>query len=293
VAEPIPGLAGVDLDAALEGAEHEFVSYRDLSVHLELHLAGPDSPTVVFHHGLGDHVRRFTPLAGRLAGAGFNVVAVDRPGHGLSQGRRGHCPLPWALDVVDASVRYARDRFGGPVILLGDSLGGITLWYSLTRGLDADAVLCHCIAHPEVDVDSSMRWKRPLMTALGKIAAKAPVPVRRIADYDHVALEPRTQAAFDSERDEVFNFRVTAGSAASYFNFRPDRPWSRIETPVAVWIGAEDRLVTPEFTRRAYEREHPPGATYSELPGQGHQVFLDHLDQSFPRLIDWIDSALS
>jgi pimeloyl-ACP methyl ester carboxylesterase len=131
------------------------------------------------------------------------------------------------------------------------------------------------------------------MTAFGRLAAKAPVSVRQIADYDHVALEPRTQAVFDSERDDVFNFRVTAGSAASYFGFRPDRPWSEVETPVAVWIGAEDRLVTPEFTRRAYEREHPPGATYSELPGQGHQVFLDHLDQSFPRLIDWIDSALS
>ncbi len=290
--EPMPGFDGVDLERALAAAEHEFMRFRDLSVHMEVHAVGPDSPTVVVHHGLGDHVRRFTPLAGRLAEAGFNTVAVDRPGHGLSGGHRGHCPLPWALEVVDASLRWARARYGGPVIMVGDSLGGFTLWYSLTRDVDADAVLCHCIAHPEVEIDPSMRWKRPLMGAIGRIAGKAPVPIRQLADYDHVALDPRTQASFDSERDDVFNFHVTAGSAASYLGFRPDRPWEQVRTPVEVWIGSEDLLVTPEFTRRCFERAHPPTATYVELPGQGHQVFLDHLDQSFPRLLEWIDEAL-
>ncbi|HKJ35829.1 MAG TPA: alpha/beta fold hydrolase [Solirubrobacterales bacterium] len=291
--EPIPGLADCDLEAALDGARHEFVRHRGLAVHLEIHEAARGAPTVVIHHGLGDHVRRFTPLAGMLAEAGFNTVALDRPGHGLSQGHRGHCPLPWALDLVDSSVAFARSRFGGPVILLGDSLGGITLWYALTLEVDADAVLCHCIGHPEVDLDSSMRWKQPLMKASGTLLPKAPIPVRHIADYDEVALEPATQKAFDSERDDVFNFKVTAGSAASYIGFRPGIPWARVTTPAAVWIGAEDRMVTPEFTRRSYEREHPPGAELDELAGMGHQVFLDHLAAAFPRFLDWTDRALA
>lgn len=290
--EPMPGLAGCDLEAALAGAEHDFIRYRDLAVHLEVHEAADrDAPCLVIHHGLGDHVRRFTPLAGRLAEAGVNVVAVDRPGHGLSQGHRGHCPLPAALAVVESSIRHARERFGGPVLLLGDSLGGITLWYALTHEIDADGVLCHCIAHPEVHHDPSMRWKGPLTRALGRVAPKAPVPVRQIADYDHVALDPRTQAAFDAGSDEVFNFTATAASVASYVGFRPRRPWRELTTPAAVWIGAADRMVTPEMTRTAFERAAPPDATYTELPGQGHQVFLDHLAESFPPLVEWIESV--
>ena len=291
--DPMPGLADCDLEAALADAEHVYIPWRSSSIHLEVHSAAAGSPTIVIHHGLGDHVRRFTPLAGRLAEAGFNVVAVDRPGHGLSPGRRGHCPLSWALDIVESSIRYARERFGGPVLLLGDSLGGITLWYSLTRSVDADAVLCHCIGHPDVHHDPSMRWKQPLMRAFGRIAPTAPIPVRQIADYENVALDPRTQAAFDAELDEVFNFSVTAVSAASYLGFRPDRPWTEVETPVAVWIGAEDRMVTPEFTRRSFEREAPPAAQLEVLPGMGHQVFLDHLADAFPRLLQWIDEGLA
>lgn len=293
-AEPMRGLEGCDLERALSKAEHDFIRHRDLGVHLEVHEGGGrGEPTFVIHHGLGDHVRRFTPLAGRLAEAGYNVVAVDRPGHGLSEGHRGHCPLPWALDVVDTSVRYSRDRFDGPVLALGDSLGGITLWYALTRELDADAVLCHCIGHPDVHHDPSMRWKGPLIKAFGRIAPRAPIPVRQIADYDNVALDARTQASFDDEADDVFDFTVTAGSAGSYVGFSPDLPWREVTTPVAVWIGADDLLVTPEFTRRSFEREAPPAATLTELPGQGHQTFLDHLADSFPPLTRWADGVLA
>src|SRR5204863_31626 len=82
------------------------------------------------------------PSAGRLCDEGFNVVAIDRPGHGLSEGRRGDCSIDQILDLVEASVAYARRRFGGPVALAGSSLGGIIGWYALTREPDVEAVVC-------------------------------------------------------------------------------------------------------------------------------------------------------
>src|SRR5439155_17946611 len=128
-------------------------------------------------------VRRMPPLAARLSAEGFNVVMMDQPGHGVSEGRRGHCPLGWALELVDQGVGWARERFRGPVVLLGDSLGGITLWYALTRDPDAEAVVCHCISHPDVRHDRSMAVKAPLMKAGARLRPYAPVPVTQLADY--------------------------------------------------------------------------------------------------------------
>lgn len=287
------GLAGVDLEAALERAEHVFVPFRELRVHLEVHEAGGGRPTLVVQHGLGDHARRFTPLAARLHGDGWNVVLVDRPGHGVSEGARGHCPLPWALDLVELTARYARERFGGPVAMLGDSLGGITCWYALTREPDIDAAVCHCIGHPDVHHQASMRWRAPLMRAIGRVVPGAPISVHQIADYDNVAIVPSTQSFFDEQRDIAFNFRASAASVASYLRFAPARPWQRVEIPVRVEIGELDAMVTPEFTRASFERDHPPGAEFDVVPGAGHQLYLDHLDIAYPRLLGWLERAVA
>lgn len=286
------GLEDADLDAALERLEHDFIEYRGLGVHLEVHAAGAGQPTLVVHHGLGDHVRRMTPLAARLVVEGFNVVMMDRPGHGVSEGRRGHCPLGWALELVDESIRYARRRMGGPVVLLGDSLGGITLWYALTAEPDAEAVICHCISHPDVHHDRTMAVKAPLLRSLARVTPYSPVPITRIADYRHVALDPLTREYFDSRGDPAFCYTATAAMAASYLGFRPRRSWESVRTPALVMIGAEDRMVSPRFTRECFERARPPRATYLELPGICHQMFLDHLDAALPPMVGWARGAL-
>ena len=42
--------------------------------------------TVFILHGYFDHVGLYTQLIDRCLGAGFDVLAYDQPGHGLSSG---------------------------------------------------------------------------------------------------------------------------------------------------------------------------------------------------------------
>ena len=178
--------------------------------------------------------------------------------------------------MLELAIGYARARTQSPVVLLGDSLGGIMSWYLLTSEPDIDAAICHCIAHPDVHPDRSYRYKEPLLRVLAAVAAGADTG-RRIADYDQVALDPVTKGYFDDEVDQLFNFKVTARSVASYLRFEPRIPSERVRLPVLVIIGAADRMVTPEFTRAAFDRAHPPEAEYAIVHGAGHQLFLDHL----------------
>lgn len=289
----LDGLAGVDVDALVSRLEHDWVELRGELMHLEVHEATDHSTaTVVFAHGLGDHARRATPLGGALAAAGLNAVLVDRRGHGLSEGGRGDATLEKDLELLEAVIAYARRRFGGPIVLMGDSLGGIMSWYLLTREPDVEAVVCHCISHPDVHHDPSMRWKAPLTRALGRVAPTLPMPVTQIADYSQVALEPLTNRYFSDRIDPLFNFTVTLRSVGSYTSFQPRIPWERVTTPVLVTIGADDRMVSQTHTERCLERAKPPNTTYIAHPGMGHQLYLDHLADALPPVVDWIAATV-
>lgn len=83
---------------------------------------------VAIVHGMGEHSTRYGEfVAPRLNAAGFNVIAFDHFGHGLTKGKRGHCPSYEAvLDSVDNLLIKAKDFFGSelPCFLYGHSMGG-------------------------------------------------------------------------------------------------------------------------------------------------------------------------
>src|SRR5205814_1469889 len=50
----------------------------------------PKAPAVAIIHGLGDHSGRWERVGRTLQSRGFTAYALDLPGHGRSEGRRGH-----------------------------------------------------------------------------------------------------------------------------------------------------------------------------------------------------------
>jgi UDP-glucose 4-epimerase len=296
-ARTVPGLAEalegpVDVDRMAERVEHVLIPHQDKQLHLEVHATGNGRPALVFSPGIGGHARFYLPVLGRLCDEGFNVVAIDRPGHGLSEGRRGDCPIEEILDVLEAAVRYARERFQGPVALAGSSLGGIISWYALTREPDVEAVVCHNIAHPAVPHEPSARLKVPALKRLARVAPLAPVPIKRIADFEALSQSPEILDHFRREVDGIWCFNITARSAASLFTFAPPIDWSRIELPVLVLVGERDEMVTARFTEEALAKARPPNVDLRVLPGLGHLLLHDHLAEVLPQMVGWLNEAL-
>jgi nucleoside-diphosphate-sugar epimerase/pimeloyl-ACP methyl ester carboxylesterase len=299
-ARRIPGLRDglegpADIDRIVDRVEHDVIGYRDLGVHLEVHpaKAGAGAPTVVFSPGIGGHARFYTPFTGRLCDEGFNVVAIDRPGHGLSEGRRGDCTMEQILDVVEATVAYARGRFGGPVALAGSSLGGIINWYALTREPDVEAVVCHNVAHPQIAHEPAARLKIPPLKRLARAAPLAPVPIKQIADFGAVAEGPELLDWFRRERDPIWSWRISARSAGSIFTFEPRVDWSQVDTPVLVMVGETDEMVSAAFTERVLAESRPPRCELRVMPGMGHMLLLENLDRALPVIAGWLQAALA
>lgn len=94
--------------------------------------------TVLIVHGLGEHSGRYAHVADRLNRAAWAVVAYDQRGHGRSPGRRGAIPQADAL-LADLGAVLGQLRRelppGGPLLLLGHSMGGAVTARYVAEGL--------------------------------------------------------------------------------------------------------------------------------------------------------------
>ncbi|KXO11101.1 MULTISPECIES: alpha/beta hydrolase [Marinobacter] len=118
--------------------EHPEVTYHQGYIKAERHevmvhyfrLPESSAPkgTVFILHGYFDHVGLYTQLIDRCLGAGFDVLAYDQPGHGLSSG------TPAAIGsfleyqaVLSEVMAHVRDKIRGPWFAVGQSTGGAIL----------------------------------------------------------------------------------------------------------------------------------------------------------------------
>ncbi|WP_245653966.1 alpha/beta fold hydrolase [Novosphingobium rosa] len=101
-------------------------------------IAGPaGAPLVVLLHGGGQTRHSWAGAMGLLVGAGYRVISFDARGHGDSDwSPEGHYDLPSRardLQVILAEEdRAASDR---PTALVGASMGGMTSFYGVGKGL--------------------------------------------------------------------------------------------------------------------------------------------------------------
>jgi pimeloyl-ACP methyl ester carboxylesterase len=297
-ARTVPGLrraldgGPADVDRMAERVEHALLPHADKQLHLEVHEAVAPGASIVFNAGIGGYGRFYLPALGKLCDEGFNVVALDRPGHGLSEGRRGDCTIEQILDAVEATVRYVRGRFGGPVALVGSSLGGIINWFALTREPDVEAVVCHNIAHPSVLHEPAMRLKVPALKQLARVAPFAPVAINRIADFEALSQSPEILDHFKRRLDGIWCWSITARSAASLFEYDAPLDWRNVAIPTVVLVGEDDHMVSADFSRAVLAAASPPNAELRVLPKVGHLLFHDHLDVVLPEMVDWLRGRL-
>jgi alpha-beta hydrolase superfamily lysophospholipase len=91
---------------------------------------------VIFVHGHGEHINRYNQWAELLNKENIGFTGVDLPGHGRSDGGRGHIKNFSLLhEMMDVLINECSKTFPGvPVFLYGHGLGGvIVLDYVLQR----------------------------------------------------------------------------------------------------------------------------------------------------------------
>lgn len=243
-----------------------------------------DGPAVVLVHGFGASAADWEPWAERL-GERFRLIALDLPGHGLTQTPTGRPEnLDDFVDVVEAVARAAgADRF----VLVGSSLGGQVAWRYAERHGDRlrGLVLVDAAGWPPprggAGTGAFARLLRtpPARALLRRLNARPVVRAGLQAAFTDKRLV--TAALIDryadfsrapGHRDVILSLAQRPEDAASAEGL------SAIHTPTLVMVGADDALIPPSDGRRFADAI--PGAVFKIFDACGHLPMEEAPDRS-------------
>lgn len=253
---------------------------------------GP-GPTLVLAHGWTMTRDAWHEQVRALAGR-YRLVTYDQPGHGLSIAPPGGYTLDDFGDGLSAVVEATTPE--GPIVLVGHSLGGMTILNAVRRHPEVAArvrgvVLASTAASaaPEVGLGLGMLQLARLERALGRLVDRfgehalhasrrayrassdlsfllvRTLGLARWAAAHHVDLTE--QLFLDSAPD------VVLGIAPRVLALDEVAGLQCLTVPTWVVVGDRDRIIPPGYTRRiAAACAH---AELVELPGVGHMTPLE------------------
>lgn len=232
-------------------------------------------PPVLLLHGIGGGREAWgdagSATGPAVAGAGFEALAVDFPGYGLSP------PIePFDLAALARSVTALVDGLGrGPAVLVGHSMGGMVAQELAARAPDRVAALVLASTSPAFGKPGG-DWQRgflqsrfaPLEAGLGMAGLAAQLVPAMVAPGTPPSVTAAARALMAGVPEATYRRAVAALVA---FDRRADLPGIRV--PTLVITGEHDATAPPEVSRRMAERI--PGAACTIVPAAGHLINLE------------------
>ena len=258
----------------------------------------PDGePGFYFHGHPGSRLEpQFADEA--AADAGVRIIALDRPGYGLSDFQPHRTILDWPRDVGEAADMLGLDRFS----VLGSSGGGpyaLACAHELPDRITRAGVISGVGPYDAPGATQGMRWQNRVGFQLG---ARFPPLARLIMWSMERQVRRRPERALDAiaqamspadaevaRRPDVRHvlgaviaeaFRQGSRGAALDVVLL-GRPWGfrldEIKPVVFLWQGETDVLVPPAMGR--YLAGEIPNCHATFFPGEGHLLVVDHMSE--------------
>jgi len=248
-----------------------------------------------FHGHPGSRLEaRFARQA--AAEAGFRVIALDRPGYGLSDFKPGRAITDWPDDVAEAADLLGLTRFS----VAGYSGGGpyaLACAWRLPQRVIRAAVISGEGPYQVPGVTRGMRWQNQVAFRLG---SRWPALGRALMRSMRRGVTRRPEATIEAlgramspadaaiiRRPEVREVLIASfaeafrqgSQGAEWEVVVLGRPWGfslrEIQPEVHLWQGEADTIVPPAMGR--YQAEQIPHCLLRMFPGEGHLLIIDRM----------------
>ena len=254
----------------------------------------PKAPAVAIIHGLGDHSGRWERVGRTLASRGFTAYALDLPGHGKSEGRRGHV-RSWD-DYRTAVTRW--------IEALRKEDGGSRRWAFLGHSMGALIALDWTEKNPRC-VDALVLSAPPFELSLHPSSIK--VHAARLIGllwpgFTQGNQIPPSLLSHDPDvirahrSDPLVHFRISARLFLEFSAMR--RKLARVAAthsiPTLIVQGGADPVSSCVGCAQWAKAAKPGVVTYKEYPGLYHEVLNEPEGvKILDEIIAWLKQVLA
>jgi len=245
---------------------------------------------VILVHGIGEHIARYSHWIKRFNDKGFAFVGLDLPGHGKSDGKRGHIRNYSVTDeMLDTLIReYGKTFPGLPMFLYGHSLGGgIVLDYLIRRDPPVKGAV---VTSPYLRLAfEPPKFKLVLASVMESILPSLVQPSGLV--IEHISHDPGVVADYKS--DPLIHGKISvslfnsATSAATHSLTHAEN----IRIPILLLHGSDDKLTSPDSSREFASKS--PQVTLKIWEGGYHELHNEPFkDEVFSVIAEWLESKI-
>ncbi|MCX6260245.1 MAG: lysophospholipase [Bacteroidia bacterium] len=246
---------------------------------------------VIFVHGRGEHIQRYSNWAGLFNEVMIGFAGVDLPGHGRSDGKSGHIKN-YALtdEMIDILLDECRKTFPGvPLFLYGHSLGGgIVLDYLVRKDPKVKGAI---VTSPWLKLsfkpkESMVRLANMLRIIFPSLILPAGLVVEHLS-HDQKVVDAFKNDPLNHNKISLSLFHAAKSAASNALNNA-----ASLNKPLLLMHGTDDHICSPEGSR-----EFASKTTMAELKlwdGGYHELHNDlYRYEVFNYIIAWLNSRLA
>ena len=247
---------------------------------------------VLLVHGLGEHCRRYDPVAEVFSASGLALLSYDQRGHGRSAGKRGHIPaMDLAMDDIEHFLSELKARYPGlPCFVYGHSMGGMeVLNFGLTRHPQVNGIIC---TGPALATGEPVS---PFTLFIGNLLYSLMPDMLLPNGLDLKNLSRNLTVVEAYQKDPLVTGQVSARLGLDLIN---TGRWVQehsedFNLPLLLMQGGADHIVSVEATRRFAARVQRELITYHEWDGLYHEIHNEpERDQVLQVMVDWMHAQL-
>lgn len=247
---------------------------------------------VMLVHGLGEHCQRYDHLAAYLNDSGYVLSSMDLPGHGRSDGERGHID---SFDVFENAVLELYKRTinlhnDTPIFLLGHSMGGLIA----TKFLLNHQSKFHGAMLSGAAIQSPQEppaWQVVVIKTIARLFPKA-----KMLALDASAVSRDKKVVDKYMADPLISKdKLSAQFLVSMTNAMQECKDSAqdINLPLKIMHGSADIMTAPSGSQLLHELVASDDKELNLYEGLFHEIFNEPENESiFLEMVKWMDSRV-
>jgi alpha-beta hydrolase superfamily lysophospholipase len=180
-----------------ETPKEEVFSWNGMRIHLDRYPVPSARAKLLILHGAGGYGRMLTPWGLFAQRHGFEALAPDMPGYGLTQTNGAIIDYPMWVACTTALVAAERKRDGRPIVLFGGSMGGM-LAYTVAAATNAAGLVATCLLDMRQKSVQRHAARLPIfadlvppLLRLLRFADRVKIPIRWLSNMRAMSTNPK------------------------------------------------------------------------------------------------------